>query len=1362
LIAYALAVVALALLPLPARAQSPRDLRAQLDEAITMARAADAPRLSPARYAEAGKLYEEADALLRRGAPAEAAREAVQRAVTAARHATASAAAVQGALAELLSARAAVLGLDPSAPDRAARADALLREAARHVEAGDRLAAARIADQALTEYRAIGTAVLRDVKLPATRQTLERLRPTLPESTFTKALEEHRALEAKLRGERLTIADLVAIDAGLAGIVVSIYPPFYHHPPMTLVIDGFTLHVEAYTGRGWDFQNQIITNGTGTAWTSFACAPPIVSPFPELVKKFKVVELVQDPMTEVGIHTARRFAPGAAMGETLELQLPRDASTAFEMAEVIEELLGGLLKPKGDIRVRFENLTIAPAAQSGVGTVLAGQAVYPVTPPPASPARLRVAGFALELAQLVITPAGATATAELEFPVSIVDPGTGHPGRVPLGSFPIAQDCQFRRELPAQAFGPWAVGNTEMLVQGVGVTADFDKGWAPPGAPPGSAAAQPTWRGALLKGGDTVPATERIVSNSGYLRAAYSFADAEVTALGLRGTFTLTAPFTFFTLEPFDYRVRISAGTIVLLDSAVEQGGFQDGAVTMPSRAVRDGSGAPAAATYGRLALDAKLDLQGSAAVTGRIRWGDFATPAGPSAYYEVGDIAFARFYLAGAFRPNYFPIDAAGQFVEPGGSGPTVPVAAGMQGLSLFWPMRFTIFTPDTPGQKPLEFGYGGTFFNEKDASWINVSYDGVHGRVSRMILVGGGTANTDLGPTSEPFYEGKAPFHQSPTPIETDIPLGPAPLKIPHYRILMRFVASATFASDMRGILRIPTPVDADLEFSEMVFTSTAQNAGGKLPLASPLKLSYWGLDMVKEPGAASAGVLSVRTGKVVFTAAGIRELRHFQQPFYLVWGEMRADGGLQRFVFDYNSAGQRFDRFLFTTSFVRLSDYAPGVEAFLKVAGTVHFDFFGPKYLNLQDAYVPTMTGDPFNSRRIDLKADVDPGGAFAATDTQLARNWGNGLGAMSFTYKYDDAAQDGFLGTGQMGFFWVNGQMAAAIVLKAEQICMSVGETTRHDFSLGPIAHLGAMHRITGCACLEDSQLQRATLSAELETQEDANIALRAATYGRVDWMLTPSVTTVEVSGDMYLTVLLGGNIQVTGLARFTVDRALDFVDGEINGRFDTGTALGLGSLSADGQLNWHLGQLGGQSYQSIQGKLAVRVVAPVGGAAYEGGFYIGLNAPKTEAWVLATGGDKFQLNMAPLPARLTGVYGYGKATDSVNLWVFSGGIEVYAGLGGFVLTPQQVIDLGATSTTNVVGLPFVLGNAGVHIWGEILGGLVSAGGWGNFNVIAPYPFSYQGTIGLEGCVAWVVCGSTDVTAGVNSQDGLFVE
>ena len=893
--------------------------------------------------------------------------------------------------------------------------------------------------------------------------------------------------------------------------------------------------------------------------------------------------------------------------------------------------------------------------------------------------------------------------------------------------------------------------------------ADFDTAWAPPLATPPSAAAQPSWRGAILGSGDTIPAAERIVSNSGYLRARYTFPSAEVTAPGLLAQFTLVSPFTFYTLEPFDYEVRVSKGGVALRDSAVESGRFDDDRVIAPSAAVRDQTGARIPAGYVRLDLDAQLNLQGNTTVSSRVRWGDFVTSAGPSSFYEIRDIGFSSFFIAGQYRPNYFPLDAAGAFVEPGAFSAGT-VARGMQGLTLFFPVYFTVFTADTPAAKPIEFAYGGQVFNERDPNWINVSYDGVHGRFNRMLAVGGGAANTDLGPIGDPLYEGNVPFHQSPTPIDTPIPMASGFLKLPHYRILMRFVSSATFESDMRGLLKIPTPVDSDLEFSEMVFTSTARNAGGKVPFTNPMKLSYWGVDMVKKPGATSAGVLSVRTGKVLFTAAGIHEPRHFQQPFYLVWGEMRADGGLQRLVFDYNSAGQRFDRFLFTPTFVRLSDYVPTAEAFLKVAGTVHFDFFGAKYLNLQDAYLtdPAMAGDPFNSRRVTLMSDVDPAGAFAATDTQLARNWSDNLGSMSFTYEYDAAAQDGFRGTGQMGFLWVSGQLSAAIVLKAEQICMSVNDTARHDFSLGPVAHLGAMSRITGCACIEAGQLQRATLSSELEAQEDVNIALRAASYGRVEWMLTPSVTSVEVAGDMYLTILLGGNIQVTGRALFTVDRALDFVEGEVDGRFDTGTALGLSSVSANGQLNWHIGTLGGDSYQSIQGKLAVHVVSVTAGSAYEGGFYIGLNAPKAEAWVLATGGDKFKLNTAPLPARLTGVYGYGKASTSINVWVFSGGMEAYSGLGGFLLTPAQVVDLGATSTLSPVGLPFVVGNVGIHIWGEILGGLVGAGGWGNFNVIAPYPFSFQGTIGLEGCVAWVVCGSVDVTAGLNSEEGLFVE
>lgn len=83
------------------------------------------------------------------------------------------------------------------------------------------------------------------------------------------------------------------------------------------------------------------------------------------------------------------------------------------------------------------------------------------------------------------------------------------------------------------------------------------------------------------------------------------------------------------------------------------------------------------------------------------------------------------------------------------------------------------------------------------------------------------------------------------------------------------------------------------------------------------------------------------------------------------------------------------------------------------------------------------------------------------------------------------------------------------------------------------------------------------------------------------------------------------------------------------------------------------------------------------------------------------------------------------------------------------------------DLGAQASGLGPGLPFVVGNVSMHIWGEILGGLVSAGGTADLNVIAPYPFSFEGTLGLEGCAVWVACGNVDVSIGLNSSEGLFV-
>jgi hypothetical protein len=1296
----------------------------------------DVPLLAPSAYAGAARSYEEADKLARSGGGPEAVQRLVSAALQSLDTAFAASARNRQSLAAALTAREDALKLDAAMAPRIKEADQRLREAAARLEAGNRSEGEELAKSAVAEYTRAGAAQLRETTLAELRNVLQAAAGQAPETAYRKATSELEAVSAALNDGSLGVREAVArIDE----IWKLLFPPAFRFPPRELLLGSFTLYVEKYDTRAWDFVNGRIIHASGMAWTSFECSPPLVVVYPGILtaaKQFRVVETIKNPLEEISIAEAQKIDPAQGLHSSLTLKIPTYAVTGAQVSQAIQDIIKAGIAHKGNIKVHFDDLTIQPGANPNTGLVLAGTAAYPTTPPQPETITLHVAGFTLSISALTLRPTGAIAMGELEFPVSIADPGTGHPGRVSLGDFAIDSACQFHKELPSTAFGPWSVGSTEILVQGTGIVADFDKAWAAPGLDPSSAAAIASWRGAILRTGSTVPASAPVVSNSGYLRAKYGFAQAEVTGPGLKGHFALGSPFEFLSLEPYGYSVSMTAGYVDLQDSAVDQGLFQNGRIVAPMSAAQAGLLAPVRADYQLAQLDANLDLVAVVKVNSPIRWGEYTQTAGNPTFFEASDFTRERFYLAGTWKQNYFPLDASGDFLDPNALGKDLR-PLGMQGLSVFLPQHFTIDTPDTPAKKPVKF-VGQTGF-------LNISFGGVHGSLD---MITDPSAGKDLGPTYAPFYVGKKPFQ---------------PPGDHNYQISVQFVSSATYNCDMRGKFHIPTPVDSDLEFTNLAFTSTAQISGAKAPFTTPFKLSYWGLDMVKKPGATAAAVISVRTGQVFFTAAGIRELRHFAAPFYLIWGEMLADGSLKRLVFDYSGVGQKFDRFPFTTSFVRLSDYVAGTEAFLKVAGTAHFDVFGPKYLNIEDVYDPSKPNPPWNNRRIDgLKTDSDPGGLFKASDKHLASKWSDDFGSMDFNYDYDKNLQDGFIGNGQMGFLWINGTLSASIVLKAERSCMSVSETTHRDFTLGPVSHFGFMTRTTGCGCIENGQLQRVVLSAELEPSADANIFLRSAGYGSIEWSLTPSVSTLEVSGDMYLTILLGGNLEASGKARFTIDRAKDFVEGEIDAKFDAGTALGMGTLQADGQLNWHLGKFGGDSYQSIQGKLAVHVVTPAAGVSAEGGFYIGINAPKTEAWVLAGAGSRYKLNMTPLPDRLTGMFGYAKANRSINLYVFSGGIEVYAGVGGFILTPAQVVDLGATASGLGPGLPFVIGHAGLHVWGEILGGLVSADGTVDLQVIAPYPFSFQGTLELEGCVVWVACGSVDVTVGVNSSEGLFVQ
>jgi hypothetical protein len=1234
-----------------------------------------------------------------------------------------------------------------------ARADEILKQAAAAAEAGKKDEALSIASKASQAYASIAAQFIKQKWAPDIEKEISEARADAPVVLIERA---QAALDRDISSaDTVKPAELNDLIARLKGIEGLLFPPFFRTPPANLQMADFVLQVIHYDQRRWDFKSGDITNASGTAWLVFNCQPTFHRPpfwqIATVAKNFRVVKTVKNPTEEIALTDAVQLEPGALAGSTIAVDLPTYATTPLQISQAIAQQIQWLLKPAGGIEVHFDNLTIEPLSTPNTGRVLQGTASYPTVPPDPANASLAIAGFNLLLHSIELSPTRALVNAELEMPITLVDSGTGHPGRVDLGTFPITSACVFRRDLPQLAYGPWEVGNTGMQIQGSGVLADFDPSWASPSAPAGSTAAAPAWEGTILGAGAT-KATSPVISNSGYLSAAYSYQIALVAASGLSGQFKLTAPYEFESVEPFGYRVSISTGHVDLLDSAVADGQFDEDKLVLPKTAVLTTTGAAVTATHNQLQLDSNLNLLSGATLSAAIRWGEFASHPPTDTYYESQGFKYGRFYLCGTPRMSYFPLDAADNFST---TNPllTSPEISGMQGLTVFFPQSLQVDTPDTPTPSPLKF----ISINQSDrstADWINFSFGGVNAQLQNFMSQPG--TKTDLGPVYQAFYKGKAPFLAG-------LGSGASEKLQKRYSLAMQFVTSAVYSANMQGAVNLPMPVNSNLDFSEMAFTSTAQISGAQLPMTSPLGLSYWGLDVVKKPGMTSAGVISVRTGEVFFTAAGIQESRHFAMPFYLMWGDLLANGSVSKLEFDYNGAGQKFDGFGYTTSFVKLSDYDPAQPAgYLKTAGRVAFDVFGAKYININDAYDTTKPSDPYDNRNVTLANDSDPNGPYEPTDHALNADWGNGFANFAYTYDYDINAQDGFVGPGTMGVQWIDQNLQSSIVLKSDRICMSANDTNFHDITLGPVAHFGTMSSITGCGCIVNHQLERLILSAQLESTTDANIVLRSASYGEVQMMFTPSVSTVEFTGDMYLSILAGGNMEVAGDAKFTVNRDQDFAEGDVDGHFDSSTALGLNSVSGDGHVNWHVGVLGGTGYESLQGQLALSVLTPLAGTSAEGGLYVGINAPLSDAWVLTAAGPHFKLNTAALPARLTGMYGYVKGGQSVNLYILSGGFEEFVGLGGFVLTPQQATNLGAQNTANVVGLPYVVGNVGAHAWGSILGGLVSADGWADLQVILPYPYQFQGDIDLSACVLWVACGDADVTVGLNSSQGFYLQ
>lgn len=1142
--------------------------------------------------------------------------------------------------------------------------------------------------------------------------------------------------------------------------------------PDTLVIGAFTLVVEEYDPRGsWNAITKTYSHLNGIGRIKFSCQPRIIFPGPlvlwkdAVMKPFQVtvVDTVRIADQQISVRDAAQLGLRAQAGSNVQLMLPHYADKPIALSRYLNDMVVKRSPPEG-IRVRFTDLDVK-VSQAGAnkGLVIAGTAHYPSQPPvPDSPFVLNIhSGFKLQVSELTIVPnRDAVAMAKLILPGSLSGNEDCTGAILNLGDIAISQRCEFYKELPDSSFGIFGVGVTGLAIQGKGYVVDFSsiRRYIPSGK-------VLPWKGVILiKGASKGSPTDSVVSNIGYMQAEYAFTNGIVESNGLHATFNNSAPYQYTSAQPLGYFISFATAVVSVSASQVSDGNIHTGKIELPRTAVRKANDATVVLTNISLRIFPNMDLYGDGVLlpgTG-LYWGDLiAAGGGERKSFGVEDIdRGVHIYFSAIPRPEFLPVTASGKKFNLVMQSPTRAIleAYGIQGATFTGFGKMLVNSPDVsttwrPNDPVIPWANSPVRFQliQARTAWLNVVTEGVHCSIISEIKESPGL---ELGNVSAPLYVGKKTFKTKTSSFDKN--------KNHFSSIILQCVESAVINCDFRSFIDLPAPTATVMGFNEMVFTSTANNAGGKVEIGNDDSLAYWGLKLEPRPGFSSAGLVSVKTGQIVLTAAGLSEKRHFAQPFWINWGEILASGELARLFFDNNSAGQQFDGFNFVHTAVALSPFTTGSgKPFLRVGGTAHFPFFGGDYLHIKDIYDVTKNVTPYDKRVVELSNEIPAG--FLPSDLDVEGNWSDGLGIFKFKLAYADAAQDGFVGTGTSNLrYLLGGNIGSFLEMNSRGTCIRIGSdlNDQRALALGPVANISNITRMWGCACIKNDGIENLVVGGEVTHAANVSIAARAGSFLSMVMQVTPALAKLTLDGEAYLSLALSLDAVVNGHMQLIFNHAQGFLEGEVAGKMRTAqgslNVFAGNSLEAEGQANWHLGV----DFQELQGMVSLRVMNFGGGTDLGAAFYIAKNAPKSRAWVLIGNDPRYNLNMAALPNRLSGIYGAVHIQRGVNLFVVSGGYDVFVGLGAFMLTPEIAAQFGGILPGP--GLPYVLGNLGGGIHGEILGGLVSASAHFNLQLMGPYPFSFEGTVGLEGCVVWVACHSVDITVGLNTTEGFYIK
>ncbi len=1125
--------------------------------------------------------------------------------------------------------------------------------------------------------------------------------------------------------------------------------------PDTLIAGGFTIVVE-----DWDASSKSSdpSRPSGIGRVKFDCnggKKPKPWWFGELGmirKNFDVVGAVSDSATELAVAEAVYVEPTAKIGDMILLDLPASSITSLKETVINRNALIDIFKkntPDG-IRVAFRDVKWdLPTQRTEVLTD--GIAIYPSSSPiPTPPAEITLdSAFTLAIDSLIIRPASASVKGAVLLPTSIISNDTCTRARVPFPTTTITSTCEFYQEIASADYGRWHIGETGLLVYGKGYTVDFSAAQSPAGPMPPLAA---SWKGVVLNAGTTPDSpSDSVISNRGYVQAKYTFVNGLITGSGFAARMNMGGAFVYHALDPFGYQINLTGGGYLrVAKSAIENGEFNNVSMRLPRVAISTAESSMNRVDVHNITLKIQADQDQFADLTVKdnLAWGEYSNkPSSPKRYYLITGSSTnvpAHFYLGARWMPPFYPL-ADTTFTTPLFAPATAQLETQrLQGVTIpsIANVPLMIATRDRPN--PTD---GLKFPAETVVKiWMNVARTGVHTEVL-LRLQKDRMGEVEMGPVWEtgPAYAGEAPF-------KTTFGFDPKKKDQTNKLVRLQFVESAMWYSELMGSVKLPMPVDAEIAFKQMMFTSTAECAGGQVDLSQPDTMAYWGVGLVPKDPTKSAGILCVKLGVIYLTAAGFNEPRHFAKPFYLVWGEMKASGNMGRLAFDYNSVGQKFDRFGFSPELVKLSPYIPSDSGHILAYGSVAINFFGSKRLSIVD-YKSAKLNNPFNGRYVRVLDTAYMGAPPSQLEWQ--RNWGDGIANLEYdSIRYHVDRQDGFFGAGEVSLFNITGGMYSTIDIAAEGICFRVMEESAHTFALGPVAQMSAMGNIWGCGCIVGESLEKIALGGEISSSLGIGFSIAARGGNMVSMIMSYSPTrfVMEANGAMFVNV--GAvDLEVTGLASFTVERGEEiFAEGYFRGTVNLGAVIA--GVEGEGEFDWHLGT----DYQSVQGRVAVRIWGYLGGLGAQTGIFFGHNVPKERVWVMDGINGRFGLNKGGLPGRLTGFYAFLNVEASVSFYFLaSGGFQLYVGIGAFVHDSPFI---GGTSVPGLA-FPYFVGNVGVRIWGEILGGLVSAAAWGNLQFTGAIPPAFEGTIGLEGCVLWVLCGSVDITCGYNRTDGFYM-